>query len=308
MNNRTKIKCFVCGSQADCIQNISSYNVDCPRCGNYSCTDIMPTILENDRFKDKLHILSGLLRNHFESGHQIELHRGNIDELVGSAKLPQDIFGRIDAVLLYVYQKTSYDGMRIGLGPEDISIIYGRDPDEWNFTIKKAIELNYLEPTSISDYRLNLAGWKRVQELRTTAGRSNQAFVAMWFDGTLEKVWTEGFYSALFGLGYEPLRIDKQEHNEKICDKIIAEIRKSGLLIADFTGNRGGVYFEAGFAMGLGLPVIWTCKKSEIEQLHFDTRQYNHIAWTDEADLKEKLINRIEATIPNRPKPRERSL
>jgi len=60
---------------------------------------------------------------------------------------------------------------------------------------------------------------------------------------------------------------------------------------------RGGVYFEAGFAMGLGIPVIWTVRKDQIEQVHFDTRQYNHIVYDSPEDLKQKLCNRIRATI-----------
>ena len=124
----------------------------------------------------------------------------------------------------------------------------------------------------------------------------------MWFNDELYGAWEKGFSAALEETGYKPNRIDLQEHNEKICDKIIAEIRKSGLLVADFTGNRGGVYFEAGFAMGLDIPVIWTCRADFVEKLHFDTRQYNHITWNEPEDLKKKLINRIEATLPKRTK------
>ncbi len=82
------------------------------------------------------------------------------------------------------------------------------------------------------------------------------------------------------------------------ADAIIAEIRKSLFMVADFTENRGGVYFEAGYAQGLGIPVIWTCRHDHKDRLHFDTRQYNHILWTDEIDLFEQLRRRIEATIP----------
>ena len=32
-------------------------------------------------------------------------------------------------------------------------------------------------------------------------------------------------------------------------------------MVCDLTGYRGGVYFEAGFAYGLGLEVIYTCRK-----------------------------------------------
>jgi nucleoside 2-deoxyribosyltransferase len=131
----------------------------------------------------------------------------------------------------------------------------------------------------------------------------NQAFVATWFHTDLDDVWENGLKPALQETGYEPLRIDRIEHNEKIDDRIIAEIRNSGLLVADFTGHRGGVYFEAGFAMGLGMPIIRTCRDTDIKELHFDTRQYGHVVWTDVSDLKEKLINRINATLPNKTEP-----
>jgi len=64
------------------------------------------------------------------------------------------------------------------------------------------------------------------------------------------------------------------------------------------TGQRGGVYFEAGFALGLGKPVIWTCRSDDMEKLHFDTRQYNHVTWNTPIELKDKLVNRILATLP----------
>jgi len=72
--------------------------------------------------------------------------------------------------------------------------------------------------------------------------------------------------------------------------------------------NRGGVYYEAGFAAGLGIPVIYTVHKPWLEEkdengvrinkLHFDTEHMNHIIYDDADDLKKKLINRIRATIP----------
>jgi nucleoside 2-deoxyribosyltransferase len=148
---------------------------------------------------------------------------------------------------------------------------------------------------------LTLEGWKRIAELSKTQSASDQAFVAMWFDRSLNAAWSLGFKPALIDCGYMPIRIDLQEHNEKICDRIVSEIRKSGLLIADFTGQRGGVYFESGFALGLGVPVIWTCRSDDVSNLHFDTRQYNHIVWDKPDDLKEKLTNRINATLPYRP-------
>jgi hypothetical protein len=142
-------------------------------------------------------------------------------------------------------------------------------------------------------------GLQRIRELKTrAAGDQPQAFVAMWFDESRDKFF-ERIQQAGKDAGFVKCdRISDKETNNKICDEIIAEIRKSQCVIADFTGNRGGVYFEAGFALGLGIPVIWLVDAKNIDDLHFDTRQYNHIVYTDEDDLYEKLKNRIAATIP----------
>ena len=63
----------------------------------------------------------------------------------------------------------------------------------------------------------------------------------------------------------------------------------------------GGVYYEAGFAHGLDIPVIFCCRKDVLEKVHFDTRQYNHIVWEKPEELREKLANRIAAVIGDGP-------
>ena len=95
------------------------------------------------------------------------------------------------------------------------------------------------------------------------------------------------------------------ENTNKIDDEIIAEIRRSKFLVADFTCEpgkvRGGVYFEAGFAMALPIPVIWTCAKKSFDDIHFDTRQYNHIVWNTPKELRTLLKGRIGAVIGDGP-------
>ena len=113
--------------------------------------------------------------------------------------------------------------------------------------------------------------------------------------------WEGGFKLAIREAGYEPMRIDQKEHVNKICDEIVAEIRRARFVVADFThgdsGVRGGVYYEAGFAHGLDIQIIFTCRADMLKEIHFDTRQFNHITWEDPEELKEKLANRIAAVI-----------
>jgi hypothetical protein len=134
---------------------------------------------------------------------------------------------------------------------------------------------------------------------------TDQAFVAMWFDQSVSDAYENGIEAALRECGYSPMRIDRKEHNNKIDDEIIAEIKRSKFIVADFTSEpdkpRGEVYFEAGYAMGMGIPVVWTCREDLIDQLHFDTQQFNHIVWKAPTDLAEKLKKRILATIGQGP-------
>jgi hypothetical protein len=165
---------------------------------------------------------------------------------------------------------------------------------------------------------LTASGWTKFDELQRTSGSSSQAFVAMWFSPELDVVYEKGFYAAIEDAGYAPMRIDRAEHNNKIDDEIIAEIRRSRFVVADFTSEiverknsegqtikdthaRGGVYFEAGFARGLGKEVIWCVREDVLPLVHFDTRQFSHIVWKDIADLREKLSRRISATIGDGP-------
>ena len=127
----------------------------------------------------------------------------------------------------------------------------------------------------------------------------------MWFDRSMDQAYEKGIGPAIEEAGYEPLRIDRREHNGKIDDAIIAGIRRSRFLVADFTqgacGARGGVYYEAGFAHGLNMPVLFTCRQDAIEHVHFDTRQYNQITWETPEDLRTRLVQRISATIGDGP-------
>jgi hypothetical protein len=149
--------------------------------------------------------------------------------------------------------------------------------------------------------RLTFRGYERVEELTRRQSISSQIFVAMWFDEMTKLGYENGIKPAIEAVGYTPLRIDDKEHSNKIDDEIIAEIRRSRCLVADFTCRpreaRGGVYFEAGFAMGLNIPVVWTCHQDSLNDLHFDTRQYNHVVWDKPEDLRDKLKKRIAAQL-----------
>jgi hypothetical protein len=151
-------------------------------------------------------------------------------------------------------------------------------------------------PFHDESYKISPKGWAYLDSLRHGNPDSQIGFIAMWFDESMNDAW-KAIDQGIRAAGYEPLRIDQKQHNNKIDDEIVAAIRRSKFVVADFTKQRGGVYFEAGFAKGLNLEVIWLCRQDDLKDVHFDTRQYNFILWEADklAELSKNLKDRIEA-------------
>lgn len=131
--------------------------------------------------------------------------------------------------------------------------------------------------------------------------KRNQVFVAMWFNREIDEIY-ECYERVIQSNNYTCCRIDKIEYDGSIMMQITEEINNSAILIADLTGNRGGVYYEAGIAKGLSLckhPIrlILTCKKECFDnpdtKPHFDVAGDNIIVYENIEDLKIKLDKRI---------------
>lgn len=144
---------------------------------------------------------------------------------------------------------------------------------------------------------LSVKGLLAVEALEASEAVSEQGFVAMAFDASLREAWTDGFDPAIRAAGFKPLRIDNKEYVGGISDEIISEIRRSRFIVVDYTKQANGVYFEAGFALGIGLTVIPTCHEEEVSKLHFDIRHLNTLLWKNPVDLVNKLRDRIIAVV-----------
>lgn len=188
------------------------------------------------------------------------------------------------------------DGVR---GPAWESIAWSSGP-ELSQLIEYLSEVGYVEwAPKNAHIRIRPKGMIHLDALRQTKGEGDTGFVAMWFGPEVDPLWIDAIEPAIRAAGYQPLRIDKAEYEGRVDDEIIASIRRSRFLVADLTGSRGGVYFEAGLAIGLGMPVYWTCRADEMERVHFDANHYRFTLWAPEAleDFAGRLRQRIEADI-----------
>ena len=287
---------------------------DCVRCGQFQVTDVAIFWLQEKQVAGELFKISAYTRERVISKRPLGIIVSSVENVGAIAgagidvesiigQFPKTISDRLDRALGNIQAFSPYPGARFEFNLESDYPVFLAENSQASWFIGKALETEGLISTNNTMGHINgtltVGGWDRlskVEQGRSPAG-SRQAFVAMSFDSSLDIAFKEGMEKAIDAVGYKPLRIDLKEHNDKIYDLIVAEIRKSKFLVADFTLHKSGVYFEAGFALGLGIPVIWTCREDELGKTHFDTRQYNHVVWKDEQDLFEKLKRRIEATI-----------
>jgi hypothetical protein len=221
---------------------------------------------------------------------------------------PRSVPERIDRTLCNLARLSQTAGHKLDLLAMETSYGFARSREEFNFHIRALITSSFLEVRVahgdvIAQVVVSPSGWVEYERLtRGASSRENPAFVAMWFGGedqksAMDRAYLEGISPAIEAAGYRATRVDLVEHNDWIMDRVLGDIRLAPFVVADFTAHRNGVYLEAGFARGLGRPVINTCREDELKNAHFDTAQLNHVRWRTPEELREKLYHRILGSI-----------
>jgi len=300
--------CPLCNQEAE-VRSILERDIKqvrCERCGRFDITDELQQILPR---LESRHLIAGVTREMSERrSDPLILQRANIEQLRKLAPANKDVSDKSRRLLLALARRTRVPGKveRVAL-TRDYPLAYAQDSDELRYYLRHLAELKLARITEAAgvvwDFVLTPKGWDEVSRAEVPNLQSERCFVAMWFDRQMDSAYHSGIQPALEDdCGYTAIRVDEQEYVGKVDDRIIAEIRESRFVVADVTGQRQGVYYEAGYAQGMGLPIIWTCREDEIGDVHFDTRQQNHIVWSDPADLRERLKNRIRAVIGRGPR------
>jgi hypothetical protein len=288
------------------LENVFGYFIECKRCGAFEIDNHSAADIQNGRQKENIHLLQALTRHMTENKQRPMIIDLNLtdskmlfnERVIAVAPRADDIEAKSEEFLKYIANKSECPGYSITFSPElDYPIGYCRDAAEAGFYISHLRNMGLIETKVPPHMSLTADGWKRVFSLNTLNTESSQGFVAMSFAKAFDGIFSDGIEPAEALTGYKMLRMDGRQFNGKICDEIILEIRRSRFVVAEVSGQNRGVYYEAGYAMGLGIPVIWCCKESAVARCHFDTRQFNHILWKTPADLQKSLSNRILATI-----------
>lgn len=296
--------CEVCGHACrELHTSRDAYILDCPRCGRFEIT--RTAAINFGRYRDdlkKVALLSGWIREQAVQGTLPQISSEELDRILALPFPPY--IQRMEAYLKAAAKRQgSPNAYFDSMDPSFIAVSYSVDANELAAIRLHLVDEDLFAATGGNLCRVTGRGFIETDKLSANIASTFNGFVAMWFAEEMREIYATAFAPAIRAAGYSPIRVDSIEHIGKIDDEIISQIRRAKFLVADFTGHRAGVYFEAGFGLGLGKPVIWTCRKDEIDQLHFDIRQYNCLVWDKAEDLRERLSVRISATIGDGPNP-----
>lgn len=138
---------------------------------------------------------------------------------------------------------------------------------------------------------LGIEKYKEAESSKAVAKDSNLVFVITAFHADLEPVF-EGIVAAAESTGLDAKRVKDVQGDYRITDKIISMIESARLIVADLSLERPNVYFELGYARGLGKTVITIAKQGT--NIHFDVKDWVYIEYIDSRVLEKRLKTRFE--------------
>lgn len=289
--------------------------VSCPNCGKYVITGLA---MEQCDYKSAINRakISHWIRTH-QAKTPVELTSKKIEDIIKNFTLPSP---REQADNMIIWMGENYPKPNDTVNSELnklVASIGAYDYEGVKYVLDFLNEQGmfvYFEAEFMTKDRvfrcvMSFRGWDRYYELQRSNKDSRLAFMAMQFNNEiLQNIFKNVIILSVKDTGFDIRKLDDVRRAGLIDDKLRVEIRRSKFVLADLTDENRGAYWEAGFAEGLGIPVIYLCEdgKFEKEKPHFDTNHYLIVKWYKNAErwgeFADELKSTIRATFPGEAK------
>ena len=317
MANEPQPACLVCGVQVSASRGWfqtgrDSSFYDCPNCGKYEISGSASSEGKLETNETLRAVLSHMIWKMQDNAKVPMIFTTHLD-LAEKGTVP-DPAEQLDNLIRFLGQAQPSPGTELNVPALCLRAKIGCWKREDEIFIVDSAEkqglVNNAAFRSGNGLRLTMEGWQRFHELMRGSVSSRTAFMAMPFTNPeVNAVFNDVFRDAVKATGFHLKRLDDEPAAGSIDDRLRVEIRMCRFLIADLTCNNSGAYWEAGYAEGMGKPVIYTCNKFYFnkEGTHFDTNHHQTVLWDPANPNKaaDELKNTIRATLPTEAKMRE---
>lgn len=255
--------------------------INCHICGNYSITteavDYLKDIQIND---DKRFIFK-----HYMAKNQLKEIKKEILVTIADNTVIPDLIEQINGLILEIGNATKTVGYYTNIN-ERIAYKIGVDgltsaSGMIDLMVKESLieSKNKSQRIGSDSLTLTLKGIRKYVELKENKISSKTVFMAMDYgNNSVDKFVNNGIRPIIEKLGLN-LHILRSEGLRAgiLDDHLRVDVRSSKFLIADVTTQNKNVYWEAGFAEGLGKKVIFTCSDETFETSIKSVFNINHI-------------------------------
>ena len=314
-------QCPVClnfyGTEAQTASSDGGLHVNCELCGRFTVTDVA--------FEDFLNPIGA-------SGSQLsEMHRariayklrsGNIDSASNRPLVKSDFLENFIRegcpgpspseqalnIVRFIGAEVTKAGNPLQWLPIDFHVVVGAPNRLFSLGIaKELIEQGVVSGTNgndprgpnLSNVNLTLKGWSQYDNLKNGQTVGRHGFIALKFgDAVLEELVAQIIKPAIqTGIGYALFDMRDVARAGVIDNIMRAQIRDAAFVLVDLTHDNSGAYWEAGYAEGLGKPVIYICERAKFDsvQTHFDTNHCTTVLWSD--DRQQEFSDELIATL-----------
>jgi hypothetical protein len=245
---------------------------------------------------------------------QLTLQKKALTTLENLSVEEQEIGAGVDIPYLF-FEYPGSPTWKPGQPPKESGISYGctdiEAPMVYQLLMKRGLA-EVRQPKSKTDNSrvfLTPDGYSKIDELR--AGSQllfQQAFLVCRFTPEMDEMYTSTYEPTGNALKCPIQRIKDVHHVDKIDDRICEEIRRATVVVVDLTDQNFNVAFEAGFALALNKPIVWTKRKEAGGvKMPFDIYTHNCLEWdpTNLEQFREDLKFRLIAALQKSPRSRE---
>lgn len=211
-------------------------------------------------------------------------------------------------IIRYIGDRVSRDGSPIQSLGSDFGAAVGSPDREFALSLLfELVELRLVSGMRLPDVNnpaqcyqvsLTLRGWERYEAERAGQLSGAYGFIALKFnDRILDPLLRDHIKPAIKRLGFDAYDMRDVAEAGIIDNLLRVRIRDAAFVIVDLTHENAGAYWEAGYAEGLGKPVLYICEKKKFEekQTHFDTNHCTTVLW--DADDVEPFLGSLLATL-----------
>lgn len=159
------------------------------------------------------------------------------------------------------------------------------------------------EPPSMLEVNLTLSGWEHYEAEKSGHVSSRVGFLALKFgDRVLDEFVRDVVKPCIRDeLGFQVFDMRDVSRAGIIDNLMRQQIRDSAFILVDLTHDNAGAYWEAGYAEGLGKPVVYICEQAKFKeaQTHFDTNHCTTVVWStgDPTEFKAQLIATLRRSL-----------